>query len=860
MDLKNIITESFKTVSINGILYSLNNDEKALYDKIKSEEKVLKSDLDEFTQRLASLLVSRGLLRRRKDKQHNIYFTTRGRRKIIGKRTLDEVAPPDREIEKWIGQNKDKFKEKYGKNYKTFLYGRAWNKFNGKSITESVNPLFEGVEDLQKYYPNIPLERLRELIALDPTYKGGDQLGKYGKWIINLVNNNLKNEANLRKYEELKKQYPDGINPKNGKPFQAPALLPSIKDEDLYKITNSLNQYNINQKEIGKPITDFKTLPELDKVLASIKSQGIPTNKLAAKRYNLIKKAEKVGFRTIYDGQDWIVGIPTTPESSYLFGEDTSWCTTSKSGGMYEYYTKRGPLYINLNKENGKLYQFHFESDSFMDEHDEPITVVLLSKSFSPQLKQIYDNAIKEIQVEATKLKYSHMFNNKPYTKEEEEEIIKEIERRPFEVLQYINNPTERMVNVAISANPKNIIYVENPTDEQILECAENDPACRYIPMMLDRISDDMMLELIERENTYFSRFIQKDESRFTDAIFNKALTLLNLNQEDFTTCKLSEEHLTKLLRAYFNEKDMTGNEFYALRAFFNKTISDDDNLDAFDKVNDYLRQIGLVLNARYLNVTKHISVKDIETIIKEYNVYLNVKYDVSNVNFDELTSIDEKAIDKLLDLYDMITNSNDLFNITKIINHMNVAQCIRLFRINPGLFNQIISRKGDNKYDLTAITMSIFVDMNKDEIIQFSNEIIKNRYNREALATHILPILNEFDEDIQMNILESIVLSCRKIIHKSEHNKNNVGLGNRDIRYLLSNVQRNCPDLPLYIQKLMLDTDIQFVRFIEHLDEKIQKKLIKKNPFNIKFINNPSQEVIDMAYEMNPETRDYLR
>ena len=58
----------------------------------------------------------------------------------------------------------------------------------------------------------------------------------------------------------------------------------------------------------------------------------------------------------------------------------------------------------------------------------------------------------------------------------------------------------------------------------------------------------------------------------------------------------------------------------------------------------------------------------------------------------------------------------------------MNVAQCIRLFRINPGLFNQIISRKGDNKYDLTAITMSIFVDMNKDEIIQFSNEIIKNR------------------------------------------------------------------------------------------------------------------------------------
>ena len=37
MKLEHIITENFQTVSINGILYSLNTDEKAIYDKIKNE-------------------------------------------------------------------------------------------------------------------------------------------------------------------------------------------------------------------------------------------------------------------------------------------------------------------------------------------------------------------------------------------------------------------------------------------------------------------------------------------------------------------------------------------------------------------------------------------------------------------------------------------------------------------------------------------------------------------------------------------------------------------------------------------------------------------------------------------------------
>lgn len=124
MKLNNVITESFHNVSINGILYSLNNDEKDIYTKIKNteEHKLFKSELNEFMQRIANNMVTKGLLQRRKNPDKGIYFTTKGRRKVNINHPLDEVAPPDRDIEKWIGDNKQRFEDKYGNQYKNFIW------------------------------------------------------------------------------------------------------------------------------------------------------------------------------------------------------------------------------------------------------------------------------------------------------------------------------------------------------------------------------------------------------------------------------------------------------------------------------------------------------------------------------------------------------------------------------------------------------------------------------------------------------------------------------------------------------------------------------------------------------------------
>lgn len=253
----------------------------------------------------------------------------------------------------------------------------------------------EGVEDLQKYFPKMDLDTIKKLIALDPTYKGGDQLGKYGKWILKLAYNNVKNEISKQQYNELLKQYPDGINPKTGQRFQAPIMIPSVKDEDLYKIKPSLKQYDLYKKEIGKPLDSFKSLGELNNAISNIEQKGLPRNELALKRYNLFKKAVKKGLKIVFEDSMWIVGIPTTKESSCMFGEDTKWCTTSNGHSYYEAYTKDGYLYINLNKNDGKLYQFHFESGSYMNEADDEVVFGEIVNT-DDKLKKFYLNIYKK--------------------------------------------------------------------------------------------------------------------------------------------------------------------------------------------------------------------------------------------------------------------------------------------------------------------------------------------------------------------------------------------------------------------------------------------------------------------------------
>jgi len=200
-----------------------------------------------------------------------------------------------------------------------------------KIIKEETYILNEGIEEIKKYYPKIDDNMIKTLVALDPTYQGGEQLGKYGKWILNLYNRKL------------------------------------LKDEDFYKVTEYLTTFVNNLSKMpNKDIMTYKSLPDLAKVVQQFEGQKDISKKQQVRD---IKK----GAKKIMETNDWLVIQPTTEESACYYGANTKWCTASKENSMFNHYNEQGPLYIFINKKDNSKFQFHAQSLQFMDELDKPI-------------------------------------------------------------------------------------------------------------------------------------------------------------------------------------------------------------------------------------------------------------------------------------------------------------------------------------------------------------------------------------------------------------------------------------------------------------------------------------------------------
>jgi len=59
-----------------------------------------------------------------------------------------------------------------------------------------------------------------------------------------------------------------------------------------------------------------------------------------------------------------------------MIGAGTKWCTASKGdSGYFDQYSADGPLYAIIEGEgaNQKKYQFHYESDQFLNARDEEV-------------------------------------------------------------------------------------------------------------------------------------------------------------------------------------------------------------------------------------------------------------------------------------------------------------------------------------------------------------------------------------------------------------------------------------------------------------------------------------------------------
>ena len=383
-----------------------------------------------------------------------------------------------------------------------------------KKLIKSLN-LFEGKLEVRPNYPKINDDDFDMLINLDPTYNGGNELGKYSKWILNLYNKFIKDKLAYEKWEEQKKL---------GNDFTQPMRKSTDKQEDFKKIPSLLRQFNVLNKKLKTNIDKINSISELYKVVNDAKDKGLSDNSKVQKGIDLFKKSVEKGGKVVFKNNNWVILVPKTLESSVVFGDDTNWCTTAPNGEMYKYYKKEygGKYFINLNVQTGDLYQFHFESNQIMDSDDSEVEfqdiinddsvkkfylnylysqlniskkphnlVYIIVKNYDnvPEYIQImgiqyemritdFKNPTEKVQLMAIK---DHPLDIKYIEKPSEKVKLAAVKQNSY-ALHYIKNPTEEMKLEAVKHNGNSIEYIKNPTEEMQLIAVNYDGyALQYI-------------------------------------------------------------------------------------------------------------------------------------------------------------------------------------------------------------------------------------------------------------------------------------------------------------------------------------------------------------------------------------------
>ena len=250
--------------------------------------------------------------------------------------------------------------------------------------------------------PKLTKQEFINLVSADPTTRlndvdietasknelGNIKAGKYVNWLIkNYLTPKTEVNPDHPKYKEQVKEYKDRFM------------------EDLYKVTDDLKKFErfkgklpANLKDINKLDTDrlYDAVKDFDLTIAS-------TTKAERKSAPV-----HPGAKLRFDGDEWrVVEISdkgaSGKEAACFYGGnqvETRWCTSAPGLSWFDRYIKDGPLYVVYRPNDPKVsqntglpverYQFHFQSNQFMDKDDRQQNLIELLNGPMSELKQFF--------------------------------------------------------------------------------------------------------------------------------------------------------------------------------------------------------------------------------------------------------------------------------------------------------------------------------------------------------------------------------------------------------------------------------------------------------------------------------------
>lgn len=181
--------------------------------------------------------------------------------------------------------------------------------------------------------------------------------------------------------------------------------------ENKGRFLDSIQKYYQIPKSdrIDKKQEQFNSLDEIDEYIETKKDIFFAIEdknklKINKKLKQLNIKEEGINdVQILFHSNKVIIYYPISEAGSKYYGRNTRWCTASENDNMFDYYTKKGPLFIielkNKFDENNYpiKFQIHIETFQFMDNKDLSVTIDFIKNEVKDELFNLYiTNIIKE--------------------------------------------------------------------------------------------------------------------------------------------------------------------------------------------------------------------------------------------------------------------------------------------------------------------------------------------------------------------------------------------------------------------------------------------------------------------------------
>ncbi len=447
--------------------------------------------------------------------------------------------------------------------------------------------------------------------------------------------------------------------------------------EDWYKVKDDLTIYH-QYKRLLKTKPNLEKFTDINKVRGFTSLMGIvdsltdDIDKEEAK--NEIKLREKEVVK-LYDSPRFLILIPKTQEASCAYGRGTRWCTAATgSYNAFNSYNKQGPLYIIIDKNKDEKFQFHFQSEQFMDKDDNSVSF----EDFATDYYKEIIPSLSELAIENDAIHIAILFDPDLLDKLIEEDDIEQLEKLAYDPksLILILEKEPSLMNELLKSRYTALIYkkdnnsVEMKTTWELQDLADifiKDDRRGGVKGHAARILAGDDYDEFSNHSRYvdFDTLISFLDESYVEKFTNYVIDYYSLYDKE-EEGDIERPSSFSELEGFLYEYDSDGNVLSALRNVYDSMAEDYINSEKYeitvDAITNSLPGKKTFNDAGHLILTG-ISLSKFISMLHDC-MYFDLYF---NVNANEILKIYAKYLD-----YNDELESPDYDNIYVDINNLN--------------------------------------------------------------------------------------------------------------------------------------------------------------------------------------------